>query len=108
MPQIKNIGLSLTTSDQTAHTVGAGMADVVQNVIVANVDGAAGVAVDVWWEDASDSNAAHYLAKGVVVAAGDALTIAEKLHLEAGDELHAQAGVAGDAELTANYLRYDA
>jgi hypothetical protein len=108
MPQIERKKKALTVSAETVYTVPVANTAVVQNILVANIDGTSSASVDVWWTDAEDSDARVDLAYSTGVAASDTLVVAETLHLKAGDTLKAQASADGDLMLTANILEFSA
>jgi hypothetical protein len=66
---------------------------------------AASEEVEVWWTDASDTNAVTRLVKDVVIPAKAALApLAGKLVLEAGDKIRALGQTNNDAEVTVSVL----
>ena len=76
----------------------------INSIIVANVDGANSVNIDVAVN--LDSDARFYLAKTVALPADSTLVVIGKdspIYLEEGDELEARADVASDAELIVSY-----
>ena len=61
--------------------------------------------VEVWWTDASDSNAITRLVKDVIIPAQSSLApIAGKLVLEAGDKIRAIGETNDDAEIVVSVL----
>ena len=76
----------------------------INSIIVANVDGASSVDVDVAVSLSGDAR--FYLAKTVALPADSTLVVIGKdspIYLEEGDELEARASAASDAELVVSY-----
>lgn len=104
---IETARAALSDTEQTVYEVPSGHRAVVQNVVVANVAGA-GVAVSIWTTDADDSpEEPYHLAKSSGVDAGDALTIAERVHLHAGDKIMAEASEDAAAVITVSLLEFE-
>ena len=76
----------------------------INSIIVANVDGASSVDIDVAVSLSGDAR--FYLAKTVALPADSTLVVIGKdspIYLEEGDELEARASAASDAELVVSY-----
>ena len=76
----------------------------INSIIVANVDGANSVDIDVAVNLSGDAR--FYLAKTVALPADSTLVVIGKdspIYLEEGDELEARASAASDAELVVSY-----
>ena len=80
----------------------------INSIIVANVDGANSVNIDVAVH--LDGDDRFYLAKTVAVPADSTLVVIGKdspIYLEESDELEARADVASDAEMVVSYEELD-
>ena len=100
----KNAKLIIQSSATDVYTVPSATVAIVVGCQVANVSAAA-EEVNVWWTDASDSNAITRLVKDVIVPVKASLApIAGKLVLEAGDKIRAQGETNNDAEITVSIL----
>jgi|TARA_B100000085_G_scaffold44468_1_gene37598 hypothetical protein len=95
---------AISASASNVITCGADQLYKINSIIVANVDGADAVNIDVAVNLASDAR--FYLAKTVALPADSTLVVVGKdspIYLEEGDELEARADVASDAELIVSY-----
>jgi len=100
----KNARLVIQASATDVYTVPSATVAIVIGCQVANVS-ASSEEVNVWWTDASDSNAITRLVKDVVIPTKASLApIAGKLVLEAGDKIRAQGETNNDAEITVSVL----
>lgn len=98
---------ALSDTEQTIYEVPSGHRAVVQTVVVANVADE-DVLFSVWTTDADDSpEEPYHLAKDAGIGVGDALTIAEKLHLQAGDKIIAVAGDDDQAAITVSVIEFE-
>jgi len=97
--------VSLTTSLADIYTCPATTEAIVLGIQVANIDGTNSADATVAWTDASDTDAVTYLIKSATVAAGQAIpALVDKIVLEAGDKIQAQASAAGDLACTVAVL----
>ena len=95
---------AISASASNVITCGADQLYKINSIIVANVDGADAVNIDVAVNLASDAR--FYLAKTVALPADSTLVVVGKdspIYLEEGDELEARADAASDAELVVSY-----
>ena len=94
----------LLDTDTTIYTCPSATKAIIIGCQVANIDAAA-VDLQIWWTDASDSNAITYLGYDVEVPPSSAYEpISGKLVLEAGDVLKGLGSVASDLEATVSIL----
>jgi len=100
----KNAKLKIQATAGDVYTCPSATVAIVIGCQVANVS-AASEEVNVWFTDASDSNAVTRLVKDVSIPAKASLApIAGKLVLEAGDKIRAQGETNNDAEITVSVL----
>lgn len=99
----KNAKAALGTSLADIYTVPSGTTAIVIGCHVANV-GSANGELTMLWTDASDSNAATYLAEAIVVPDAAAYEPVGKLVLEAGDKIRASADATATLEMTVSVL----
>jgi len=100
----KNAKLKVQTAASDVYTCPSATTAIVVGIQIANVS-AASEEVEVWWTDASDTNAVTRLVKDVVIPAKAALApLAGKLVLEAGDKIRALGQTNNDAEVTVSVL----
>jgi hypothetical protein len=100
----KNAKLKIQTSATDVYVVPSATTTIVLGCQVANVSATA-EEVEVWWTDASDSNAVTRLVKDVIIPGQASLApIAGKLVLEAGDKIRALGETNDDAEITVSVL----
>jgi hypothetical protein len=94
----------LLDTDTTIYTCPSATKAIIIGCQVANVD-AATVDLEIWWTDASDSNAITHLGYDISVPAKSAYEpISGKLVLEAGDVLKGLGSIASDLEATVSIL----
>ena len=99
----KNAKAALTASLADVYVVPAATTAIVIGVHVTNI-GTADHELDMVWTDASDSNAATYLANEIVVPENAAYEPVGKLVLEAGDKIRANADAGSALEVTVSVL----
>jgi hypothetical protein len=100
----KNAKLKIQTSATDVYECPSATTAIVLGCQVANVSATA-EEVEVWWTDASDTNAVTRLVKDVIIPGQAALSpIAGKLVLEAGDKIRALGETNDDAEITVSVL----
>jgi len=95
---------AITASGSEVITCGADQLYKINSIIVANVDGADTVNIDVAVH--LDGDDRFYLAKTVALPADSTLVVIGKdspIYLEENDQLEARADVASDAELVVSY-----
>ena len=95
---------AISASGSAVIVCGADQLYKINSIIVANVDGASSVDIDVAVSLSGDAR--FYLAKTVAVPADSTLVVVGKdspIYLEEGDELEARASAASDAELVVSY-----
>ena len=95
---------AISASNSAVIVCGADQLYKINSIIVANVDGASSVDIDVAVSLSGDAR--FYLAKTVAVPADSSLVVVGKdspIYLEEGDELEARASAASDAELVVSY-----
>ena len=95
---------AVSASGSAVIVCGADQLYKINSIIVANVDGASSVDIDVAVSLSGDAR--FYLAKTVAVPADSSLVVVGKdspIYLEEGDELEARASAASDAELVVSY-----
>jgi hypothetical protein len=100
----KNAKLKIQDTATDVYECPSATTAIVLGCQVANVSASA-EEVEVWWTDASDSNAITRLVKDVIIPAQSSLApIAGKLVLEAGDKIRAIGETDDDAEITVSVL----
>ena len=95
---------AISASGSAVIVCGADQLYKINSIIVANVDGASSVDIDVAVSLSGDAR--FYLAKTVALPADSTLVVVGKdspIYLEEGDELEARASAASDAELVVSY-----
>ena len=95
---------AISASGSAVIVCGADQLYKINSIIVANVDGASSVDIDVAVSLSGDAR--FYLAKTVALPADSTLVVIGKdspIYLEEGDELEARASAASDAELVVSY-----
>lgn len=94
----------LADSATTIYTCPAATKAIIIGCQVANIDAAA-VDLQIWWTDASDTDAITHLGYDIVIPPAAAYEpISGKLVLEAGDVLKGLGSVASDLEATVSIL----
>ena len=101
----KNAKLAMTTSLADVYTCPSATEAIILGIQIANVDGSVAADATVAWTDSSDSDTATYLIKSATVEAGQAIpALTDKIVLEAGDKIQAQASAASDLVCTVAVL----
>jgi hypothetical protein len=100
----KNAKLKIQDVATDVYTCPSATVAIVLGCQVANVSATA-EEVEVWWTDASDSNAITRLVKDVIIPTKASVApISGKLVLEAGDKIRAIGETDDDAEITVSVL----
>ena len=99
---------AISASGSAVIVCGADQLYKINSIIVANVDGASSVDIDVAVSLSGDAR--FYLAKTVAVPADSTLVVVGKdspIYLEEGDELEARASADNDADICVSYEQLD-
>jgi len=100
----KNAKLKIQDAATDVYECPSATVAIVLGCQVANVSASA-EEVEVWWTDASDSNAITRLVKDVIIPTKASVApISGKLVLEAGDKIRAIGETDDDAEITVSVL----
>lgn len=109
--EIKGVTAGVNITTTYAYTLvqnlaSSGKVVKVNTILAANVDGTNAADISVYWQDASNSNATHYLAKTISVPANSTLVVLSKdsaIYLNEGDQIQCVASAANDIDVTISY-----